>query len=257
MGSDTPVEVGMRYGNPSLESGLDRLRERGSREFVVIPLFPQFAAATSGSVLARLHELLGADERIRWVPPFYAEPGFIRAWHEAAAQLRAFEPDHTLLSYHGLPERHIRKADVSGAHCLASPDCCTGEAGQRAALSGCYRAQCYATTRALIAEFGLETKNVSTAFQSRLGRDPWIRPYTDEVLPELAARGARKLAVLCPAFAVDCLETLEEIGIRAAEQWSELGGESLRLLPCPNASPELAATLAALAKEPSEVPDSF
>jgi len=256
LGSSMLVEVGMRYGNPSLELGLERLRERGASKFVAVPLFPQSAEATTGSVLTRLRELTPPHEVMRWVEPFYANPGFAEAWREAAATALAdFAPDHVLLSYHGLPEKHIKKADPSGTHCLASAACCLGERGALAAASGCYRAQCYATSQALTSALGLAEDRVSTAFQSRLGRDPWIQPYTDDALPELAAAGVKKLAVLCPAFAVDCLETLEEIGIQAAEQWNALGGESLRLLPCPNATPALAKMLAVLARNPSDLPD--
>ena len=187
LGSSMLVEVGMRYGNPSLELGLERLRERGASKFVAVPLFPQSAEATTGSVLTRLRELTPPHEVMRWVEPFYANPGFAEAWREAAATALAdFAPDHVLLSYHGLPEKHIKKADPSGEHCLASAACCLGERGELAATSGCYRAQCYATSRALTSALGLAEPRVSTAFQSRLGRDPWIQPYTDVVLPELA-----------------------------------------------------------------------
>ena len=146
-----------------------------------------------------------------------------------------------LLSYHGLPERQVRATDASGSHCLVRADCCdaVGVANRL-----CYRAHCFATSRALAAALGLAPERVSTAFQSRLGRTPWIRPYTDERLPELAASGVRRLAVLCPSFVADCLETLEEIGLRARATWESLGGEDFELVPCPNANPVWVRTVA-------------
>jgi ferrochelatase len=186
----------------------------------------------------------------------------IRAWADVAAgPLAAFQPDHVLFSYHGLPERQVRALDRTGRHCLAAPDCCDaiGPANAR-----CYRAHCFATTRALREALGLDPRTSSVAFQSRLGRTPWIRPFTDEVLPELAARGVKRLAVLCPSFVADCLETLEEIGIRAREQWRSAGGEELMLAPCPNAHPTwvgavaetLRATQAESTRSPAASPDA-
>ena len=167
-----------------------------------------------------------------------------RAWRDVAAPaLAAFRPDHVLFSYHGLPERQIRAADRSGAHCLASADCCLRPS---AAHRHCYRAQCFATTAALVAALGLDAARTSTSFQSRLGRTPWIRPYTDFVLPELAAAGVRRLAILCPSFVADCLETVEEIGIRARDQWRGLGGEELLRVDCPNAHPTWVEAVAQL-----------
>jgi ferrochelatase len=246
-----PVEVGMRYGEPSLSSGLAALRARGARRFVALPLFPQTAEATTGSVRDALLRALAPDEEMRWVPSFYADAGFLEALRESMGPaLDAFAPDHVLASYHGLPERQVRRADTSGERCLRAADCCDAPA---AAAAGCYRAQCYATTRGLQTTLGLDPARLTTAFQSRLGRSVWIQPYTDEVIGELAQRGVRRLAVLCPSFVTDCLETLEEIGIRAAEQWQGLGGEELLLAPCPNASPAMADALARLAEQAVEL----
>ena len=244
LGGDHAVALGMRYGRPSLADALRRLEERGVRELTALPLFPQYASSSTGSALEALFATPAAGRlaRIETIGPFYDDPGFIAAWRDvAAARLDDFDADHVLFSYHGLPERQIRAADPSGSHCLARADCCEP---MRDAARHCYRAQCYATTAALVDALGLGEAKTSTSFQSRLGRTPWIRPFTDLVLPELAERGVRRLAVLCPSFVADCLETLEEIGIRARAQWEGLGGAELRLIPCPNAHPTFVGAVA-------------
>jgi ferrochelatase len=238
LGPEQPVELAMRYGNPSIATALERLRAADVSKIVVLPLFPQYASSSGGSAGARVMELAGE----LWnVPPiellaeFPDHPGFVAAFADVArASLAGFHADHVLFSYHGLPERHVRKSDPTGVHCLATEHCCDAvvPANRR-----CYRAQCHATTRALAAALDLAPGSFSVSFQSRLGRTPWIRPYTDLVLPELAARGVKRLAVLCPSFVADCLETVEEIGIRARDQWRGLGGEELRLVPSLNAHP--------------------
>ena len=240
------VALGMRYGRPSLDSALRRLEERGVREVIALPLFPQYSSAATGSALAALFAspVTARLHRIRALGPFYDDPGFVAAWRDIAAPaLAGFRADHVLFSYHGLPERQIRAADASGSHCLASGDCC---ARPHPAHATCYRAQCYATTAALVAALRLDPARTSTSFQSRLGRTPWIRPFTDHVLPELAAAGVRRVAILCPSFAADCLETVEEIGIRGREQWRGLGGEELLLVDCPNAHPTWVEAVAQL-----------
>lgn len=245
LGTGYRVELGMRYGSPSLENALARLVEADVERIVVLPLFPQEAGSSSGTATEKVLQLAGE----RWDVPalttlgaFPDDEGFIAASAEIAAPiLERFRPDHVLLSYHGLPERQVRRSDPSGAHCLASEGCCDalGPVNRH-----CYRAHCYATSRALIAAMGLDPETVSTSFQSRLGRTPWIQPFTDERLPALHAQGVRRLAVMCPAFVADCLETVEEIGVRATEQWRELGGEALELIPCVNAHPRFARAIA-------------
>jgi protoporphyrin/coproporphyrin ferrochelatase len=247
LGGGFVVELGMRYGAPSIPDALTKLIAAGPSQIVVVPLFPQYSAAATGSAVERVYDVVGKA----WnVPPvstvgaFYDDPGFIAAFTEVARRhLEPFRPDFVLFSYHGLPERHMRKSDPSGSHCLTRPNCCDaiGPANRY-----CYRAHCYATTRALATNLGLTSDRHSVSFQSRLGRTPWIHPYTDEVLPELARAGKRRLAVLCPAFVADCLETVEEIGIRAKEQWRSLGGEDLLLVPSLNADPTWVAAVTAL-----------
>jgi ferrochelatase len=232
------VELGMRYGAPSIASALARLVAAQPRKIVVLPLFPQYSSAATGSAVERVYEVAGKA----WnVPPietigaFYDDPGFIAAFADVAKRhLAGFRPDFVLFSYHGLPERHMRKSDPSGRHCLASAGCCDAIGREN---RYCYRAHCFATTRALVASLGLGSDRHSVSFQSRLGRTPWIHPYTDEVLPELARAGKQRLAVMCPAFVADCLETVEEIGIRARAQWRSLGGEDLLLVPSLNSDP--------------------
>lgn len=250
LGDGYRVVLGMRYGEPSLEAALETLLAADVERLRVVPLFPQEAASSSGSALESVYRAAAT----RWnvpplqaVAPFFAHPGFVAALAEIAQpRLAAFEPDHVLFSYHGLPERHVRRADPSAAHCLASSDCC---ATITPLNRHCYRAQCFATTRAVVQSLRLGPEAFSSAFQSRLGRAPWIEPHTDVVLPQLAARGVRRLAVLCPSFVADCLETLEEIGIRAREQWSGLGGEALELIPCVNSHPTWVDALADLVAE--------
>jgi ferrochelatase len=237
VGDGFAVELAMRYGEPSIPAAVERLESAGVSQVRVLPLFPQFSEAATGSVLARVAEVLAA-RGLEGAPlrhDFFDDPGFVSACTAVASEpLARFRPDFVLMSYHGLPERQIRRSDPSGRHCLASADCCdaVGEVNRR-----CYRAQCFATTRALARALDLAPDAHGTAFQSRLGRTPWIRPYTDLLLPELARRGVSRLAVMCPSFVADCLETLEEIGIRGREQWRELGGEELLLVPSLNADP--------------------
>jgi ferrochelatase len=246
------VELAMRYGNPSLPDAVAALRARGVREFILLPLYPQEATSSTSSTLARAYEVLGGQgvwdvAPVRVVPAFHDHPGFLDAFAQVArpviAEARA---DHVLFSYHGLPERHMRKSDTSGRHCLASGGCCDVLTDVN---RHCYRAQCFATTRALVERLGLPAGGYTLSFQSRLGRTPWIKPYTDVVLPELAARGVKRLAVMCPAFVADCLETLEEVGLRAREQFLASGGESLTLVPSLNSHPAWVDAVVRLVRE--------
>jgi protoporphyrin/coproporphyrin ferrochelatase len=240
------VELGMRYGEPSLPDALARLRTAEVDRIVVFPLFPQYASSSTGSALEVVYREAAAQWNVpslRVLEPFYADPGFIGAQAGIARPLlERFAADHVLFSFHGLPERQIRKSDPSGAHCFARPDCCARVGPHNAS---CYRAQSHATAHALAGALALGPGLWSVSFQSRLGRAPWIKPYTDLVLPELAARGVRRLAIFCPSFVADCLETVEEIGVRAREQWSSLGGSDLLLVPCVNAHPDWADAVVA------------
>lgn len=246
------VELAMRYGNPSIASGLDALAARGTDDPVVLPLFPQYASSSTGSAVEAVYREAGRRWNtpfVRVVPPFYDHPAFIEASVQVARPvLDAGDFDHVLFSYHGVPERHVTKSDPTGSHCLARPDCC---ARITDANRQCYSAHCHATTRALVEALGLDPGQVSMAFQSRLGRTPWLRPFTDERVQELAKAGVRRLAVLCPSFVADCLETIEEIGLRARDDFREAGGEDLVLVPSLNAAPAWVTAVADLAREVS------
>ena len=232
---DVPVELGMRYGNPSIPSAMQRLRAAGVDKLVVFPLYPQYSSAANGSSLDKVYteaaKLWNVPD-IETIPPFYDDPGFINACAERARPVidRA-NPEKVYFSFHGLPERHVVKSDTSGSHCLRSADCCSaiGEANRH-----CYRAQCYATARLLAEKLEIPEEKRVVCFQSRLGRDPWIPPYTDHLLIEHARAGIKRAVILSPAFVADCLETLEELGIRALADWKANGGERLDLVPCIN-----------------------
>ncbi len=235
LGQGFKVDLGMRYGNPSISEALDRLDSAGVDRIVVVPLYPQYAMSSTGTALATLYGNASSRAIVppfQVIPDFYDHPGYLDAAASMIADQRAdFNPDHIFFSYHGLPERHVRKSDRSGQHCLNATDCCDRIVP---ANRSCYRAQCMATTRGLVERLALSVDDYTIGFQSRLGRTPWIKPYTDELLPVLAEKGVRRLLVSCPSFVSDCLETLEEIGIRAREDFIAAGGEDLRLVPCLN-----------------------
>ena len=247
LGDGYLIKVAMRYQNPSIASALEDLSAAGCERIVISPMFPQYSSAAYGSAVARVLELLEGKWNVpaaSTVPPFYDHPGFVRSVADIARPLLDdFRPDHVLFSYHGLPESQIRKSDPSGQWCLERSDCCDQ---MRAENRFCYRAQAFATTRAVAGDLELEQRAHATTFQSRLAGQKWIEPYTDRILDDLYANGVRRLAVLTPSFVADCLETLEEIGIRLREQWEGNGGEDLLLVPCVNASPEWADALTAM-----------
>jgi len=248
--ADAEILLAMRYGEPSIARGLEELRQRGCDRLVVFPLYPHYAASSTGSTLEEVYRI--AAERwntpyLTVVPPYYDDPGFIDSFAAIGRPvLEQLDADHVLMSFHGLPERHMLKSDESGQHCLKRPDCC---ARISPANRNCYRAQCVATGRLLAAKLGLADAQYTICFQSRLGRTPWIQPYTDQVIEALGKAGVGKVAVFCPAFTADCLETLEEIGIRAVEDFTAHGGEALELVPSLNDHPLWIDTAARLIRE--------
>ena len=239
-----PVELAMRYGEPSIETALTRLAAQGIRNVTLAPLYPQFADSTVTTVIEEARRVV-RDKKLNVqfsiVPPFYDQPEYIDALAHSVRSYVEQDYDHLLLSFHGLPERHLTKLDPSGSHCFKDANCCQNASPE--VLATCYRAQCYSVARDFAARLGLPDGKWSVAVQSRLGRATWIEPYTEARLEALAQQGVKKLLVMCPAFVADCIETLEEIGDRGREQFREAGGDDLVLVPCLNADPQWAAAL--------------
>jgi protoporphyrin/coproporphyrin ferrochelatase len=232
-----PVELAMRYQNPSIPDAVRRLAEKGIAELLLIPLFPHYAMSSYESAVERVKEVAARrapQMRIEAQPPFFNQPDYIAALAGSAEEYLAKGYDHLLFSFHGVPERQLKKSDPTGGHCLAKENCCEDSSPAHAS---CYRAQCFATVAAFVAKAGVPKEKYSVSFQSRLGRTPWLKPYTDHVIPELASRGVKKLLVICPSFVSDCLETLEEIGLRGRDSFLEAGGTEFLLIPCMNEHP--------------------
>jgi ferrochelatase len=251
VGPAVHVELAMRYGNPSIGAALEAFAAAGARRLVVLPLFPQYSAAATGSAVAAVMTQAAS----RWDPPylevvapFWSHPAYLEARAAVAAPFFAGEPpERVFMSFHGLPERQVRRSDRSG-RCFGDAGCCAtlGEHNR-----SCYRAQCVASARLLGERLGIDPARTVLCFQSRLGRTPWLRPYTDEVLAAEAGRGVRRAVILSPGFVTDCLETLEELGIRGAETWRAHGGETLTLVPALNDHPRFAEALVAIAADAS------
>ena len=236
------VELAMRYGQPSIESALDVFRKAGIVQITVLPLYPQYSSAATASVIdevmraASVHWTVPA---LRFVHSFYDHAGFIVPLAERLrSSLAHFESesgggaDHVLFSFHSVPERQILRSDDLGVCSLGA--CCDAI---RPPNPNCYRAHCFATARALAGRLALEPARWSVSFQSRLGRTPWLRPYTDHVLAELPERGVRRLVIVSPSFVADCLETLEELNMRGRESFLSAGGEHFHYVPCLNSDP--------------------
>jgi protoporphyrin/coproporphyrin ferrochelatase len=232
-----PVELAMRYQNPSIEGAVRKLKEQGIDELLLIPLFPHYAMASYESAVEEVRQVArrkAPQMRIYVQPPYFADAGYIAALVASASNYLNQGFEHLLFSFHGVPERQIRKSDPSRHHCLASQNCCETPDPAHAT---CYRAQCFKTVSAFVNETAMQKENYSVTFQSRLGRDPWLQPFTDVELPRLAARGIKRLLVICPSFVADCLETLEEIGMRGRDSFLEAGGKELVQIPCLNEHP--------------------
>ena len=238
-----PVELAMRYQNPSIPEAIRKLRERSVNELLLIPLFPHYAMSSYETAVERVRKVaasLSPPMQVEVQPPYGDAPDYIAALVASATNHLEAGCDHLLFSFHGVPERHLRKSDPTSRHCLAAPDCCETASPAHAT---CYRAQCFKTVAAFVQAARLPAGKFSVSFQSRLGRDPWLKPYTDFELAELPARGVKKLLVICPAFVSDCLETLEEIGIRGRETFLKAGGNEFALIPCLNEHPLWIAAL--------------
>lgn len=247
MGRDYSVKLAMRYGNPSVEKAMKEFREEGIKSLLICPLYPQYAAATTASTFDHVNKVMNSYWNVLptyGVLDFYEHPKFIHAASAVAQPLISdFKPDHVLFSYHGLPESHL--GQEFGETC-GQGDCCNKVSS---ANRLCYRAQCFATSRALVKQLSLSAGQHSSSFQSRLGRSEWIKPYTTDTMMALREKGVKRLAVLCPAFVADCLETIEEIGMELKEEFLELGGEDFLLVPCVNDHEEWVKALADICKE--------
>jgi len=237
LGPDTPVYLAMRYGEPSIAAVVARLAADGIDEVLLFPQYPHYAMSSWETVVAQVYAeaaRLAPRLRVDGILPFYQDADYIEALHAVTAPYLAQPHDHILFSYHGIPERHLRKADSSKAHCTLVKDCCTTCSPLHAT---CYRAQVLATTRALVARAGIPAERHSVSFQSRLAGEPWLTPFTDFELKRLPQEGRKRLLVLCPAFVADCLETLEEIRVQGRETFVAAGGESFTQVPCLNDQP--------------------
>lgn len=257
VGPQVHVELAMRYQNPSIASALERFRREGIDRIVVFPLFPQYSSAAYGSAVEKIYEEASKHWNTPYVdvvPAYYDHPAFISSFaHVSRPVIDDLRPEVVVMSFHGVPERHVTKSDeAGGTHCLQSSNCCDAIVP---ANRNCYRAQCFATARALAAELGLADDAWEITFQSRLGRDPWIQPYTDVRIEKLAEQGVKRVAVACPAFVADCLETLEEIGMRALEDFRARGGEDLRLIPSLNAEDVWADAVVQITREHAVLPE--
>ncbi len=249
LGPSWAVEGGMRYRDPRLRDALLKLKEAAVDRIVAVPLYPQYSLAatkTSEEETRRWVNAILPGRRLDFVPPFYAEIDFLRAFTNVARRsLQDFAYDHILFSFHGLPERQVKKTDRSGTHCLASGSCCDAIVD---ANRDCYRAQCFYTAREIASRLGVPRNTYTVCFQSRLGRTPWIQPFTDELYRVLPERGYKRVAVIAPSFVADCLETLEEVAIRGLELFKRSGGEELRLVPSLNSDPEWVNAVAVMAR---------
>jgi len=241
-----PVSVGMRYGNPGIEAAYQSLLERipDLEEVIAIPLYPHYAMSSYETAVEdakEIHRKKNYDFRLKFIPPFYNNPGYIHAMSENMRPYLQRDFDHLLFSFHGIPERHVIKSDPTHHHCLQMADCCNTDS---VAHQTCYRHQCLRTMELITSEIGLLKNKFSFSFQSRLLKDPWLKPYTDFRLKEMPGEGIKKLLVVCPAFVSDCLETLEEIEIRGKESFLASGGIEYAMIPCLNTHPLWVQTLA-------------
>lgn len=230
---DVPVEIGMRYAEPSIETGIQKLVDQGVSEIVLFPLYPQYAMSTTESVIEKAEEVRKKKfpkVRINYIQPFYNRDIYINCLAESIKEKLPENFDALQFSYHGVPERHIYKTDPTKTCNLN--DCCSRDTNPSHQF--CYRHQCFDTTKKVIEKLNLPIEKTIISFQSRLGKDKWMEPYTDETLETIPSKGVKNLAIVCPAFVSDCLETLEEISVEGKEQFLHKGGENFHYIPCLN-----------------------
>jgi len=241
---EVPVALAMRYGNPSILAGLQELRDKGVTEVLLFPLYPQHAMASTTTILVLAEELRKKhfpEMKFASVPAFYNKPDYLKNLADSIkGHLEGYDYDHLLFSYHGIPERHIRKTDVTKSHCKIDGSCCNTPSP---AHEFCYRHQCYETTKQVVKLLGIPEGKYSQTFQSRLAGDKWLTPYTDVEVNKMPEKGIKKLAVVTPAFVSDCLETLEEIAMEANHEFKAHGGEEFKAIPCLNDGDEWCSTV--------------
>ena len=241
-----PVALAMRYGSMTLKKGLQELVDKGCTEIKTIPLYPQFAMATTETIDVKVDELVAAyfpEVTITRTTAFYHKQDYIKVLAESIGeQLKTLDYEHLLFSYHGVPERHIRKSDITSGACKMDGKCCFKKGSKQHEF--CYRHQCEITTVNVAKYLKLERGTYSTTFQSRLGFDPWLQPYTDRTIERMGKGGLQKMAVVTPAFVSDCLETLEEIAMEGEEIFHEVGGKEFNTIPCLNDRDSFAQLLA-------------
>ncbi|RED48863.1 ferrochelatase [Seonamhaeicola aphaedonensis] len=232
---DIPVALAMRYGSMTIEKGLRELVDQGVDEVLLFPLYPQFAMATTETILVKAEEIRKMhfpNLKIESVPAFYNKSDYIEVLSNSIKRhLEGKTYEHLLFSYHGVPERHIRKSDITKSHCKINGNCCVTPSK---AHEFCYRHQCLEVTRLVAEKLQLQEGAYSTSFQSRLGFDPWLQPYTDRTIERLGKGGLKNMAIVTPAFVSDCLETLEEIAMEGQEIFHEMGGHEFTTIPCLN-----------------------
>ncbi|MDB5253809.1 MAG: ferrochelatase [Flaviaesturariibacter sp.] len=243
---EPPVAIAMRYGSPSPKMAYDELLQKNPDldEILVVPLYPHYAMSsyeTAVEYAKEQHRKGGYRFALTFVKPFYDDADYISALCESIRPHLDKPYDQIVFSYHGIPERHVTKCDPTGKHCLKVPNCCEVPSQAHAY---CYRHQCWTTTQLVADRLGIPADKRGFSFQSRLGRDPWLKPYTAVRLAELPREGVKKLLVVCPAFVSDCLETIEEMGEEGREIFLHAGGESFELIPCLNVHPLWVSTLA-------------
>ncbi len=243
------VELAMQCGEPSIKNALDRLRVKQYSRIIVLPMYPQYASSTFGGAIEDLYREIINDwnmPQLQIVPPFFSDSLFIEAWAKVGMPYLDHNPDHVLFSFHGLPLRHLKKSDISGNWCRNNKDCCIELTNEN---KYCYSAHCHKTSKLLAERLKLDADKWSVSFQSRFGREEWVRPYTEPHLEELAEKGIKRVVVFCPSFVSDCLETLEEIGLQAAENFRKCGGEELILVPSLNDHPEWIKSLTSIIRK--------
>ena len=246
LGNKYAVELAMRYQSPSLKAALESLKKQQVESIRVVPLFPQYASASTGSVIQKIMELVSKWQtipNISFVNSFHDNDGMLEVFAENARKHQPETFDHILFSFHGLPERQLTKADHSGKYCLQTPNCC---ARLNDVNRFCYSAQSHDTARLIAEKLNLPKEKYTVCFQSRLGNSPWKKPYTIEVLEDLAKKGAKRLLVFSPAFVADCLETNVEISREYHEEFRNWGGEKVQLVESLNDHPKWIDALACI-----------